>query len=65
MSRGTGKQSGLLLDEPLIFERSRPGRAGFALAGGDVEHRRRVAHRSADDVFDGQPAPAVGGLGAE
>ena len=35
MSRGNHKQSGLLLDEPLIFERSRPGREGFALAGGN------------------------------
>jgi glycine dehydrogenase subunit 2 len=30
------KQNGLLLDEPLIFERSRPGRAAFAIEG-DVE----------------------------
>ncbi len=29
MSRGTGKQAGLLLDEPLIFERSQPGRRGI------------------------------------
>ena len=35
MSRGTNKQTGLLLDEPLIFERSRPGREGFAVPGGD------------------------------
>ncbi|HVP90205.1 MAG TPA: aminomethyl-transferring glycine dehydrogenase subunit GcvPB [Terriglobales bacterium] len=35
MSHRTGKQSGLLLDEPLIFERSRPGREGFAVPGGD------------------------------
>jgi glycine cleavage system P protein (glycine dehydrogenase) subunit 2 len=34
MSRGTKKQHGLLLDEPLIFERSRPGRRGFEVAGG-------------------------------
>jgi glycine dehydrogenase subunit 2 len=34
MSRGTKKQAGLLLDEPLIFERSRPGRQGFTLPGG-------------------------------
>jgi glycine cleavage system P protein (glycine dehydrogenase) subunit 2 len=27
------KQAGLLLDEPLIFERSRPGRSGFAIEG--------------------------------
>jgi len=35
MSQPTSKQAGLLLDEPLIFERSRPGREGFALPGGD------------------------------
>lgn len=29
------KQAGLLLDEPLIFERSRPGRVGIDVAGGD------------------------------
>jgi len=34
MSRGAKKQHGLLLDEPLIFERSRPGRRGFAVQGG-------------------------------
>jgi glycine dehydrogenase subunit 2 len=31
------KQAGLLLDEPLIFERSRPGRRGFAVPGGDAD----------------------------
>ncbi|MBI4515339.1 MAG: aminomethyl-transferring glycine dehydrogenase subunit GcvPB [Deltaproteobacteria bacterium] len=31
MIAGQGKQAGLLLDEPLIFERSRPGRAAFAV----------------------------------
>ena len=31
------KQAGLLLDEPLIFERSRPQRSGFEIAGGDVD----------------------------
>jgi len=29
------KQAGLLLEEPLIFERSRPGREGCDVAGGD------------------------------
>ena len=37
MSRGTNKQAGLLLDEPLIFQRSRPGRRGFDLAGSDAD----------------------------
>ena len=37
MSRGSNKQAGLLLDEPLIFERSRPGRRGFAVAGGQED----------------------------
>lgn len=37
MSRGTNKQAGLLLDEPLIFERSRAGRQGFTISGGDQE----------------------------
>ncbi len=37
MARGTQKQAGLLLDEPLIFERSRPGRRGFALPGGSED----------------------------
>ncbi len=30
-SKKKGKQAGLLLDEPLIFERSRPGRCGFGV----------------------------------
>ena len=37
MSRGTNKQAGLLLDEPLIFERSRPGRCGCTVSGGDAD----------------------------
>jgi glycine dehydrogenase subunit 2 len=37
MSRGVPKQAGLLLDEPLIFERSRPGRRGFAVAGAGAD----------------------------
>ncbi len=32
--RGERKQAGLLLDEPLIFERSRTGRRGFAITAG-------------------------------
>jgi glycine dehydrogenase subunit 2 len=31
VSERKGKQAGLLLDEPLIFERSRPGRCGFGI----------------------------------
>src|SRR5262245_30301332 len=37
MSHGTNKQAGLLLEEPLIFERSRPARRGFAVPGGDAD----------------------------
>ncbi len=33
MTEPVRKQAGLLLEEPLIFERSRPGRAAFALEG--------------------------------
>ena len=37
MSSLRNKQAGLLLDEPLIFERSRPQRHGFEIAGGDAD----------------------------
>ncbi|HEX7406094.1 MAG TPA: aminomethyl-transferring glycine dehydrogenase subunit GcvPB [Candidatus Binatia bacterium] len=37
MPPGTRKQAGLLLDEPLIFQRSRPDRRGFDLAGNGAD----------------------------
>ena len=55
MSRGTQKQAGLLLDEPLIFERSRPGRCGCCFPG---DHDDAAAFLPADmvrDPIDGFP----------
>ena len=50
-----GKQAGLLLDEPLIFERSRPGRRGFAIAGGDQDPASVLPAELLRDPIDGFP----------
>ena len=55
MSRGTGKQAGLLLDEPLIFERSRPGRRGFSLPGVDEDPAAWLPADVVRDPIDGFP----------
>jgi glycine dehydrogenase subunit 2 len=55
MSRGTGKQSGLLLDEPLIFERSRPGRRGFCLPDADDDPAALLPADVVRDPIDGFP----------
>jgi glycine cleavage system P protein (glycine dehydrogenase) subunit 2 len=55
MSRGTGKQSGLLLDEPLIFERSRPGRCGFTLPGGAQDPSEFLPTELLRQPIDGFP----------
>ena len=50
-----GKQAGLLLDEPLIFERSRAGRRGFALAGADDDPTTLLPAELLRDPIDGFP----------
>jgi len=55
MADWKNKQAGLLLDEPLIFERSRAGRAGFALAGGDVEPSTLLPAELLREPIDGFP----------
>jgi glycine dehydrogenase subunit 2 len=49
------KQAGLLLDEPLIFERSRPGREGFALRGGDQDPASFLPTELLRNPIDGFP----------
>src|SRR5262245_35060984 len=49
------KQAGLLLEEPLIFERSRPGRQGFALPGGDCDPATLVPAALVREAIDGFP----------
>jgi glycine dehydrogenase subunit 2 len=53
MSRN--KQAGLLLDEPLIFERSRPGREGYAIAGGDDDPATLLPAELLREPIDGFP----------
>jgi glycine dehydrogenase subunit 2 len=55
MSFGGNKQTGLLLDEPLIFERSRPGREGFAVPGGDVDPATVLPAELLREPIDGFP----------
>ncbi len=55
MSRGTSKQAGLLLDEPLIFERSRPGRRGFTLPGGEHDPAELLPAALLREPIDGFP----------
>jgi glycine dehydrogenase subunit 2 len=50
-----GKQAGLLLDEPLIFERSRPARRGFSLPRGDGDSAACVPGELLRDPIDGFP----------
>ncbi|MFI5367229.1 MAG: aminomethyl-transferring glycine dehydrogenase subunit GcvPB, partial [Candidatus Binatia bacterium] len=51
----SGKQAGLLLDEPLIFERSRPGRCGFALPGGKQDPAELLPAELLREPIDGFP----------
>jgi glycine dehydrogenase subunit 2 len=53
-ARGQAKQSGLVLDEPLIFERSRPGRLG-ADVGGDEDPARLLPADLIRDPIEGFP----------
>ncbi|MGH3055197.1 MAG: aminomethyl-transferring glycine dehydrogenase subunit GcvPB, partial [Gaiellaceae bacterium] len=55
MSQGMKKQDGLLLDEPLIFERSRRGRRGFAVPGGDDDPSTFLPSELLRDTIDGFP----------
>ena len=49
------KQAGLLLDEPLIFERSRPGREGFAVPGGTEDPATLLPAELLREPIDGLP----------
>ena len=55
MSGTVGKQAGLLLDEPLIFERSRPGRAAFALEGDAQSAAALLPPELRRDAIEGFP----------
>ena len=55
MSETAKKQAGLLLDEPLIFERSRPGRRGFAVPGGDEDPTAFLPADLLREPIDGFP----------
>ena len=55
MAVGGGKQAGLLLDEPLIFERSRPGRAGFTIPGGEEDAAGFLPPDLLREPIDGLP----------
>jgi glycine dehydrogenase subunit 2 len=49
------KQAGLLLDEPLIFERSRPGRCAFEIAGGEIDPSTVLPAELLREPIDGFP----------
>ena len=51
-----------LLDEGPLGRRCGVGVAGLG-AGSAIEHEGAVAHAAADDVADGEPAPALAGVG--
>jgi len=53
--RRANKQAGLLLDEPVIFERSRPGRRGFALPGGGEDPAAFLPADLLREPIDGFP----------
>ncbi|HVN85582.1 MAG TPA: aminomethyl-transferring glycine dehydrogenase subunit GcvPB [Candidatus Binatia bacterium] len=55
MSGATGKQAGLLLDEPLIFERSRPGRSAFQLEDDVAAAAELLPPELRRDRIDGFP----------
>ena len=60
--RRSRKQAGLLLDEPLIFERSRPGRCGFSIgtrAGDPAEFLPAQLLRKPIDGFPEVSEPEV------
>ena len=54
-SRQVAKQAGLLLNEPLIFERSRPGRSGFSVPGGDADPTSFLPAALLRGAIDGFP----------
>ncbi len=41
---------GLVLDEPLLFEQSQPGRIGFSLPEADVPHTAPAAELLRDEI---------------
>ena len=49
------KQAGLLLDEPLIFERSRAGREGCAVTGGNHDPATLLPAELLREPIDGFP----------
>ena len=55
MSTNSSKQAGLLLDEPLIFERSRPGRQGATIPGGEEDPAAYLPAELLREPIDGLP----------
>ncbi|HVM95085.1 MAG TPA: hypothetical protein VMT89_01795, partial [Candidatus Acidoferrales bacterium] len=55
MSTPSHKQNGLLLDEPLIFERSRAGREGVAYPNSDLDPAQILPPELLRQPIDGFP----------